>query len=108
MGTESKHKFCKKYLEELGLPSDDEQVELLVFDAECAQIRHFWCSVLNHDMNRKIRNREYNLDLYKAYEKFESIARNDKKLIKEIAQNGFFKVADQIDFVKEAKKRAAS
>merc|ERR1712029_113033 len=77
-------------------------------DAECAQIRHFHCSVLNRDMEKKSREREYNLDLYKAYEKFESIARDDKKLIKEIAQNGFYKVVDQVDFVKETKARVAS
>merc|ERR1712167_305836 len=96
---ESKHKFCKKYLEELGLPSDDEQVELLVFDAECAQLRHFHCSALCHDMNRKCVDKKYNLDRYKAYERYEFIARNNKKLIKKIAQKGFYEVAKEVYFV---------
>merc|ERR1712072_582969 len=78
-----------------------EQVELLVFDAECARIRHFHCSNLNHDMEKKTRHKEYELDLYKAYEKFESIARVDKELIKKIAQNGFYRVADETESVKE-------
>merc|ERR1712097_136659 len=76
--------FAKSYLEELGFPSDDEQVELLVFDAECARLRHFHNSTLNHEMEKKSRNKEYDLDLYKAYEKFESIARADKELIKKV------------------------
>jgi len=63
----SKKEFCKKYLEELGLPSDEEQVELLVFDAECARLRAFHCSTLNHEMEKKCRHKEYDLDLYKAY-----------------------------------------
>merc|ERR1712226_1815813 len=100
---ESKYSFAKAYLEELGLPSDDEQVELLVFDAECARLRHFHCSTLNHEMEKKSRNKEYDLDLYKAYEKFESIARADKELIKKVAQSGIYKVADESEIVKKAK-----
>jgi len=105
--SKGKHEFCKKYLEELGLPSDDEQVELLVFDAECARIRAFHCSTLNHDMEKKCRLKEYDLDLYKAYEKFESIARADKELIKKIAQEGFYKVADETESLKEVKAKIA-
>merc|ERR1712139_305220 len=101
--SKSKHKFVKKYLEELGLPSDDEQVELLVFDAECARLRAFHCSTLNREMEHKSGHKEYDLDLYKAYEKFESIARADKELIKKIAQEGFYKVADASEIVKQAK-----
>merc|ERR1712072_357764 len=104
----SKHEFCKKYLEELGLPSDDEQVELLVFDAECARLRAFHCSTLNREMEKKCRHKEYDLDLYKAYEKFESIARADKELIKKIAQNGFYRVADETESVKEVIAKIAA
>merc|ERR1712139_583012 len=103
--SESKHKFCKKYLEELGLPSDDEQVELLVFDAECARLRHFHCSTLNQEMERNIRHKEYDFDLYREYEKFEAIARADKELIRKIAQEGFYKVADASEIVKQAKAK---
>jgi len=106
--SKGKHEFCKKYLEELGLPSDDEQVELLVFDAECARIRAFHCSTLNHEMEKKCRHKEYDLDLYKAYEQFESVARADKKLIKEIAQNGFYKVADATESIKKVKAKIAA
>merc|ERR1712170_281277 len=106
--SKGKHEFCKKYLEELGLPSDDEQVELLVFDAECARLRTFHCSTLNHEMEKKCRHKEYDLDLYKAYEKFESVARTDKKLIKEIAQNGFYKVADATESIKKVKAKIAA
>jgi len=103
--SESKHKFCKKYLEELGLPSDDEQVELLVFDAECARLRHFHCSTLNQEMERNIRHKEYDFDLYREYEKFEATARADKELIRKIAQNGFYKVADETDAIKDVKAK---
>merc|ERR1712232_9265 len=34
-----KFKFCKMYLEELGLPSNDDEVELLIFDVECQRLR---------------------------------------------------------------------
>merc|ERR1712232_1276628 len=97
---ESKYSWTKKYLEELGLPNDNEQVELLVFDAECARLRHFHNSTLNREMEKKCRDKEYDLELYKAYEKFEATARNDKELIKKVAQNGFYDVAAEFDTVK--------
>merc|ERR1712072_378240 len=106
--TKSKHEFCKKYLEELGLLSDDEQVELLVFDAECARLRAFHFSTLNREMEKKSRHREHDLDMYKAYEKFESIARADKELIKKIAQEGFYRVADETESVKEVIAKIAA
>jgi len=99
--SKSKHQFAKTYLKELGLPCNDEQVELLVFDAECAKLRAFHCSKLNHEMEMKCRNKEYDLGLYKAYEQFESIARADKQLIKKVAQEGIYRAADASEILKE-------
>merc|ERR1712072_869794 len=59
-------------------------------------------------MEKKPRHKEYELDLYKAYEKFESIARVDKELIKKIAQNGFYRVADETESVKEVIAKIAA
>lgn len=101
----SRFNFCKKYLEELGLPSDDEQVELLVFDAECQKLRVFHCSKLLQELDKAKKDRNYKFSSYKAYEKFEAKARTDKNLIKEIVEQGFFTVADKAIKMKQEIKK---
>ena len=86
-------KFCKKYLEELGLPSSREDVELLIFDAQCQRLRCCWTAKLLEEIELTKANPSYNFKLYKLYEEFELKSRSDKGLIKKIAESDFFDVA---------------
>merc|ERR1712232_1014656 len=80
---QGKRRFCKIYLEELGLPNTEEQIDLLIFDAEVNKTRVFKC-LLGCEMEKKEKNPKYDFQIYKIYEKFEEEARTDKTLFKRI------------------------
>ena len=101
---EDRVKFCKRYLEVIGLPNDEESADLLIFDAECQGfMRIFHKSKICTEMDVKAKDPSYDYKFFNLYDKFEEKAREDKDLIKRIAQEGFEKVA--IEDVPELKEQ---
>lgn len=103
---ENKSKFCKRYLEVLGLPNDKENVDLLIYDAEChGLLRIFHSSKLTKDLEETLKKPDYDFKLYKILERFEAKSRTDKSLITKIAENNFEDAAKQeFEEVKEYTK----
>jgi len=108
---QGKFKFCKMYLEELGLPSDDEEVDLLIFDAECQRLRCFWPAMILGEMGKTKHDPEYDHKMYRLFEETEAMVRKDKSLIKKAAQTTFQALAEEINpkiyeaCLKEAQER---
>jgi len=94
---EGKFKFCKQYLKELGLPSDDDEVDLLIFDAECQRLRCFWPAKILGEMDKTRGDPSYDCKLYRMYEDSEAIVRKDRSLISKAAKKGFENFAEEIN-----------
>jgi len=69
------------------LPYSNEDVELMLFDAQCQRLRVFHPAFI-------LRDQKDNFKKYKIYEAFEKKARNDKDLIKKIANGDFYDIAE--------------
>jgi len=87
---EGKVNFCKIYLEELGLASTKEEIDLLIFDAEVNRTRRGMkgCIMLD-DIIKTEKQPKYNYKLYKQYEKLELVARTNEDFMQKIIKEGF-------------------
>jgi len=87
---EGKVEFCKIYLEELGLASTKEEIDLLIFDAEVNRTRSSMKGcLLIEEIQKTEKQPKYNYKLYKQYEKIEIIARKNIDLMQKIVKEGF-------------------
>jgi hypothetical protein len=110
---EAKRLFCKEYLEACDLSSDPAEVDLLIFDAECARLRYFFGAILTDEIilfseQTTIKHNSswdgYDFVRYKAYADFEDRARKDEKLRAEVVKDGFEAVAGKDEVVKAGLK----
>jgi len=96
MGTstvEGRKSFVKAYLEASGYPFEPEDVDLLVFDAQCARIRHHWIGLLTGSMWNMLKWKDWDHSCYKLFSEFEDEARKSTELQKKIADSEFYAVA---------------
>ena len=92
---EAKFLFVETYQKYLNLPCEKCDIEDLIFDAECAKLRHFHC-VLNDDLKfKQIFDESYECDMYKEHERMEILARNDENLKKEVIEKGILTVIEK-------------
>lgn len=110
---EAKRLFCREYLEACDLSNDPAEVDLLIFDAECARLRYFFGAVFTDELflflgqTTKEHNSSwdgYDFVRYKAYADFEDRARKDEKLRAEVVKYGFEAVAGKDEVVKAGLK----
>jgi len=55
-------------------------IENLIFDAECAKLRHFHCILAEDNKIKKTLDPNYDHDFYKEHVRIEKLAKNDNIL----------------------------
>jgi hypothetical protein len=88
-----KRAFIKEYLKASELPCEPADVDLLIFDAECAKIRHHWTAGLTTSMWCKLKWNDFDFKCYKMIAEFEDQCRSDKQLQKKVVEMGFYEQA---------------
>lgn len=88
-----KRAFIKEYLKASELPCELADVDLLIFDAECAKIRHHWTSLLTIAMWCATKWTDFDLKCYKMAAEFEDQCRSDKQLQKKVVEMGLYELA---------------
>jgi hypothetical protein len=92
---QSKYSFCKSYLHHSDLPCQKSDVEGLIFDAEFQRLRCGYSSILYRDLTFTMKYPNWNFKLYKTWEDFEKIARNEKQVFDAVAKLGVFGAASE-------------
>lgn len=89
--------YCETYLRELGYETDKENVELFVFDVQCAALRYFNYSILMEESNKSKDINGYDFDYYRLLQKFEMEAREKPEIITFIANSSFEEAGEKFD-----------
>lgn len=99
--TAGKRSFVKNYLEASGLPATPADVDLLIFDAECARTRHHWLGLLSTSMWQNLKWIDWDFKCYKEAAVFEDQCRSDLALQNKVVETGFYEL-----FMSDPKRNA--
>ena len=87
--------FTKTYQKRLNYPHEKLDIENLIFDAECAKLRHFHCILAEDNKIKKTLDPNYDHDFYKEHVRIEKLAKNDDTLKNQVIQKGIYKAVVQ-------------